>query len=104
MPNQEERVSETRTEADEFEDRDPEREVTVAMIQGEPAVVCWRERDVEVALAADMGLPVDDVLVRRRSDRLLSGRPRRLGGGAGPTVARPVESGSDYGASSRMSR
>ena len=34
--------------------------MTVAMIQGEPAIVCWRERDVEAALsaAADMGLPV----------------------------------------------
>ena len=53
-------MRETRTEADEFEDRDPGDEVTVAMIQGEPAVVCWRERDVEAALsaAADMGLPV----------------------------------------------
>ena len=53
-------MSETRTEADQFEDRDPGDEMTVAMIQGEPAVVCWRERDVEAALsaAADMGLPV----------------------------------------------
>ena len=34
MPNQEEKVSETRTEADEFEDRDPGDEVTVADHKG----------------------------------------------------------------------
>ena len=53
-------MSETRTEVDEFEDRDPGDEMTVAMIQGEPAVVCRRERNVEAALAAAaaMGLPV----------------------------------------------
>ena len=43
-------MGETRTEVDEFEDRDPGDEMTVAMIQGEPAVVCRRERDVEAAL------------------------------------------------------
>ena len=60
MPNQEESVSETHIEADEFEDQDPGGELTIAMINGEPVVVCWRERDVDAALAAayDMGLPV----------------------------------------------
>ncbi len=46
---------------DEFGDRDPGGKVTtLAMMAGEPVVVCWRERDFDEALsaAADMGLPV----------------------------------------------
>ena len=53
-------MSETRTGADELEDRDPGGKMTIAMIQGEPAVVYWGERDLAAALATahDMGLPV----------------------------------------------
>ncbi len=47
-------------EVDEFEDRDPGGEVTIAMIHSEPAVLCWQVRDYEAALAAagNMGLPI----------------------------------------------
>ena len=53
-------MSEIRIEADEFEDQNPGGDLTIAMMNGEPVVVCWRERDVDAALVAayDMGLPV----------------------------------------------
>ena len=84
-PTSEERVSETHTEADEFEDQDPRGELTIAMVHGEPVVVCWRERDVDAALAAahDYGAAGRVDLVRRDRARLLSGLPGGLGGGTG---------------------
>ena len=54
-------MSGSRIDAAEFQDRDPgARELTIAMIDGEPVVLLWQARWVDAALsaAADMGLPV----------------------------------------------
>ena len=51
---------EANTAPGELEGLDPGGEVTLAMIDGEPVIVCRQVKDYEAALsaAADMGLPV----------------------------------------------
>ncbi len=52
-------MSETHTDRGELDGRPPPS-MTLTMSGDEPGVMCWREKDLDAALAAadDMGLPI----------------------------------------------